>query len=321
MKRFEYTYVCHKDPEKMPKGDKTRFCNKCSKHIHDFTKMNAAQIAETIKSSKTHCGTMYSWQVDELNEYLDSQTAVRQPRHNFGNVFKAVAVLSTPLIAPHGNAQINEPTYEVVQTVPQLRIVTEILLTGQNNIPLAGVEIKIMDGVVEKGAVKSDINGKLYLEHAIWGVRASFVLKNVQLGIEIPVTLDAGKCFTWKTNVVQSQLEQVTEEKYDFQLFFSKSGKQRFVKSRKVTIEIFDEQNEVIDVYKNETNGAGYTLLKSNKLEQGQRVVFTVQTRKGQKTVYMYTSAVKKQEINKVYIYLYKRKRHPRHVIGMYAAF
>ncbi|HLP13986.1 MAG TPA: hypothetical protein VK177_18785 [Flavobacteriales bacterium] len=321
MKKFEFTFVCHKDPAKMPEGDKTRFCGKCQNHIHDFRKMHTAQIANTIKASNTHCGIMHPWQIDELNEFLESTHPVQQPKQNLNNFVKAAAILSSPLLVTQASAQTKEPTFETTHVDPTQNPVIEIEVTGKHKTVLTDLAFKVYHASVLVDSVTTDGNGKIIFDHGRYKNARTLVLKNETFGLEKTISLQENICIRWKTDLSQSKIINGPKEVYDVQFLFSQSGKERPVKSSHVTIELFDNNNEVIDTYKNETNGAGYAILKTNKLNKATTVVFTVKTRKGEKTIHKNVSEISNTDVTKLTIYTYKRKRHHyrRQLLGAYS--
>lgn len=57
MKMFKIPEACHEDWSKMTAEEKGRFCSKCSKTVHDFTKKTDKKISDTINNSEGRvCG-------------------------------------------------------------------------------------------------------------------------------------------------------------------------------------------------------------------------------------------------------------------------
>jgi hypothetical protein len=58
------TFVCNEDYSKMPCTDGGRFCNSCSKSIHDFTDLSIAEIRRLKETDPEICGIFMVEQVD-----------------------------------------------------------------------------------------------------------------------------------------------------------------------------------------------------------------------------------------------------------------
>lgn len=317
MKKFDFSFLCGLDPEKMPENqcDKTRYCSQCDRNIVNFTGMDAQQIIAHTSQTKKACGYMMPWQFDDINTLLASQA---KPQPNaLARVAKLAAVVSSPLLLNSAAAQdksLQTPTEQTATATVYKS--TEIRLTGLNGEALVNVRVGLYENNQLIRETLTDSTGRIYLDAMAWAGK-TLVVKGPDLNIEKTFALTAKPvCYQWQTSLDAAALPDPSPRIYDLQFVLrKKSDNVKQAMFRKVEIELYDTANNIIETLDMRTNMSGYTTLDGSKLKNVDHLMFIVYTNKGRKTSYMKANRLLKDEVNVIEI----NTRFRRRMMGAYS--
>lgn len=308
MKKFDFSFECNNNFEKMPATGNTRYCDECSRHIVDLTKLSPKEIVEYKKEHKNPCGFMMPWQIDQMNEYLQQ---INNKPSSFTKYAKIAAVVSSPLLFNTAIAQKNVASTEVVSVDKKGKTgITEILVKDSLGDPLTLLDLDLYEGSVFIKSIKTDSLGKIYLNSVELSGKTSLILKNTDVEIEKEVMLNRhDQCIVWETKITKADAEKTKQ--IDFQFVLKSKKNEKPCKHSAMEISLYDSTNTLIETIKCKSNMAGYALIKTKKLTDIDHLYFVVYTDKGRRTSHMNIKEISVGEVTKISFY-YSSRRHRR---------
>lgn len=309
MKKFEFSFLCDNNPEKMPDNGSTRYCKECDRNILDLTKLTPAQIVETTKSGKKLCGFMFPWQEKQINAYIAQQE--KPTIRPMQKMLRVAAIAGSPLLATTGFSQKTEVKTEQTQQKNEnssIKPFHEFKFLNKDGLPLIGFAVEIKTGSLTLN-LATDTDGKINV-NPLQIANSEIIITIHEIGFTTSIQVKSDvvcRIITTSTNIQKAELKP---EKIDLQFLMRNNDKERPILFRKVKIELYDTSNNMIELIETNTNMGGYSLLKSSKLEQADHIMFTIYTHKGRRTAYLNMTEIKNKEVNVITVNKKFRRYH-----------
>ncbi|AEA46021.1 T9SS type A sorting domain-containing protein [Fluviicola taffensis] len=290
MKNVGIQKACSEDWSKMTPTEKGAFCQKCVKHVHDFTNKSTDEIKRTLLKFKGQevCGRMTIDQEIALNAEFDD--LMRSNKTNFQHLFimALMIVFGLTLFScedERDQQKIVATQAAITKIIEQKDIVEEITIPNVDNIFVREIDVESIsfsqDSFVEV-IDEVEIVGypETHISHILGGIGSSPIYLEYLEPLTREVELDENgdpiptefKAFAFPNPAVESttiEIQAPQKEHMDIQLYDTSGKRIKEIYSGKISKGTFRQLIDLTDL----TSGIYLIIIQSKDFKETVRIL------------------------------------------------